>query len=330
MVAMGKIHTQLGIKARRMIQELYGSGYSQKRIAERLGVHKSTISREIRRNWDKGTRTYNYAVADALCRQRRPRIGSKIERSKDLQTLIKDQLAMGRSPEVIAGRLKLETGSHVISHESIYQWLYDPRTDSSLRAKLLRAKRKRGWRPSRRKEVTIIPDRVSIHDRPDIKGEFGHWEGDTVIFKGHQGCILTLYERISKVFLCAKLTNKEAQIVTKAIERLLSPLPPEARLSTTYDNGGEFAGHKALDFLMKSYFCDPYSSWQKGGVEKVNGILRRYVPKGSKADDYTEGEIESIMWHINQTPRKSLGYRTPYEVFEAMVKKASQRLEAAL
>ena len=323
MVAMGKKHTHLGTEARRVIQELYEGGCSQTEMARRLGVHKSTISRELRRNRDVTTRTYNYAVADQQCRARRVKIGSKIARSKDLQNILKEQLAMERSPEVIAGRLKLETGSHVISHESIYKWLYAPGTDAKWRQYLLRAKRKRGTRPSRRKAVVTIPGRTSIHERPNIQGEMGHWEGDTVIFKHHRGCIVTLYERISKVLLCTKLPDKSAGRVRGAMEKLLSALPDKARKSVTMDNGGEFAEHEKLRPLLATYFCDPYASWQKGGVENANGILRRYVPKWAAAEDFTEGEIEAIMWAINNTPRKSLGYKTAYEVFDGLMAQES-------
>jgi IS30 family transposase len=307
---------------RNQIYLLHEAGISVTMIAEKLGVHKSTISRELKRNKDDSL-GYLPDSAHMQAFQRRHRLGSKIERSKALQDFLSDYLAMGLSPEVMAGRLKLEKEKHVISHESIYKWIYGAGKNLKLHRYLIRAKRKRGYRPCLKEKTPRIPDRVSIHQRPEhYQQEFGHWEGDTVIFAQHQGALVTLYERQSKLILAQKVERKTAENVTGAIRHMLHDLPESARQSITFDNGTEFAAHKQVqDILMtkQTFFCDPYASWQKGGVENANGIIRRDIPKGTQAKHYSEQNINEIITQINNTPRKSLNFFTPIEIFNACV-----------
>jgi len=319
---MEKTHKHLTQDQRSEIYLLHAGGKSRGKISQILGVHKSTISRELKRNKDPNIGDYLPDKAQILAQQRRNRPGSKIERSKALQTTIVDHIAMGWSPEVIAGRLKTENVEHTISHESIYKWIYGEGKKHNLVQYLVRKKRKRGMRPCRKAKASLIPDRLSIHERPlEFLKEFGHWEGDTVIFAGNKGALVTLYERISKVVLAKKAPQKKADIVEETIQNILEELPEESRKSITFDNGGEFAQHMKLRESLqdKTYFCDPYSSWQKGGVENANGIIRRDVPKGSKEKDYTDIDIELIINDINNTPRKSLGFLTPIEKFNALL-----------
>ncbi len=319
---MGKTHKHLTQEKRSEIYLLHAGGKSRGTIAKILGVHKSTISRELKRNTDSNVGIYLPDKAQVLAQQRRGCPGSKIERFKVLQTTIVDHLAMGWSPEVIAGRLKTENFEHTISHESIYKWIYGEGKKHNLIQYLVRRKRKRGQRPCRKAKASLIPDRLSIHERPkEFLKEFGHWEGDTVIFAGNKGALVTLYERISKVVLAKKVPQKKADIVEEAIQNILEDLPEKSRKSMTFDNGGEFAQHMLLRKSLqdKTYFCDPYSSWQKGGVENANGIIRRDIPKGSKEKDYTDMDIELIINDINNTPRKSLGFLTPIEKFNSLL-----------
>ncbi len=318
---MGKTHKHLTQDKRSELYLLHAGGKAQGTIAKILGVHKSTISRELKRNKDPAIGAYLPDKAQILAQQRRSRPGSKIGRSKALQTTIIDHIAMGWSPEVIAGRLKTENVEHTISHESIYKWIYGEGKKHNLIPYLVRKKRKRGQRPCRKAKASLIPDRLSIHERPlEFLEEFGHWEGVTVIFAGNKGALVTLYERISKVVLAKKVPQKKADIVEGVIQNILEDLPEESKKSITFDNGREFAHHMKLRESLKdkTYFCDPYSSWQKGGVENANGIIRRDIPKGSKEKDYTDMDIELIINDINNTPRKSLGFLTPIEKFNAL------------
>jgi IS30 family transposase len=318
---MGKKHNHLTLEMRLEIYRLHAVYKSLSAVAHQLGVHKSTISREIRRNTHPLVGRYLPDKAQNLAHERRHRPGSKMGRFKVLQTHIADHIAMGWSPEVIAGRLKLEGFEHRISHESIYKWIYGEGKNRHLIQYLTRKKRRRGTRPSRKINPSPIPNRISIHDRPiEFLHEFGHWEADMIIFAGHKGGIVTLYERASKLTLGQKVSQKTADIVTEALQNQLAPLPKKARKSVTFDNGGEFSGHQEIHPLLsdKTYFCDAYASWQKGGVENTNGIIRRDVPKGSHAEDYTEEDISLIINHINNTPRKSIGFLTPIEKFNAL------------
>jgi IS30 family transposase len=211
----------------------------------------------------------------------------------------------------------------VISHESIYKWIYDEGKQLKLHHYLIRRKRKRGSRPCKKAKLSKIPNRISIHDRPkEHDTTFGHWEGDTIIFAQGKGAIVTLYERQSKLTLAEKVSQKTASLVTQVLEAMLSNLPEEARKSITFDNGGEFTDHEKLIHLLedKTYFCDSYASWQKGGVENANGIIRRDIPKGSLQQNYTERDIHMIIEDINNMPRKSIGFLTPVEKFNALCK----------
>ncbi len=243
---------------------------------------------------------------------------TKIERSKGLEQTIEDFLAMGWSPEVIAGRLELDSGKQIISHESIYKYIYETAKQKGLQHLLLRKKRQRGRRPCQKINKSKIPGRVSIHKRPEAyKEEFGHWECDTVHLAGHKEVILTMYEKKTKLLLGAKMLTRTAAETVDFMKTIIKSLPVQSRRSITFDNGSEFFEHQQLikDFGIETYFCDAYASWQKGGVENANGILRRFVPKKTKTEDCSAEQVQEYIKRINSTPRKSLGYKTPYEFF---------------
>jgi len=291
---------------------------SKARIALVFKVNRSTIGREVKRNKHPEIKEYLPDYAQKAASGRRFRSSSKIEGSKQLMQQIEDYLVMGWSPEAIAGRLKLEAGKQIISHESIYKWIYGSEKPRNLHYYLVRRKQKRGRRPCRKVNKIRIPGRTSIHQRPkSVDGELGHWEADTVYFSGHKEVVLTLYERTTKITLGAKMKTRESSKTMDYMELILSSLPKEACRSVTFDNGLEFIRHQRLkeSLGIKTYFCDAYASWQKGGVENANGILRRYMPKGTKADEHSAEGVQKYLHRINGTPRKSLAYRTPYESF---------------
>lgn len=317
---MEKNYHHLTRKQRDVIYRLHQEGKSQNQISRQIGVHRSTISREVKRNSNVHV-GYLPDDAQGSAHKRRHRPSSKICRSAELQAIIVQYLSQGWSPEVIAGRLTLEESRHKISHESIYKWIYKEGKALKLSVYLVRRKRKRGTRPCLKAKKSLIPNRVPIENRPPEHAlTFGNWEGDTVIFAHNKGAIVTLYERQSKLLLGAKVPQKTAPIVTHAIQNLMKDLPQSALNSITFDNGGEFARHQELHTMLtdQTYFCKPYASWEKGGVENANGILRRDVPKRSKHCDYTDEDITMIIDDINHTPRKSLGFFTPQEQFSAL------------
>lgn len=315
---MGKKYNQLTEEKRIQLYRLLGDGISQAQIALVFKVNRSTIGREIRRNKHPQAQEYLPDYAQKAASGRRFRSSSKIEGSKLLMQKIEDYLVMGWSPEVIAGRLKLESGKQIISHESIYKWIYGAGKSKNLHKYLVRRKRNRGRRPCKKVDKIKIPERISIHKRPKSSDkELGHWEADTVYFAGHKEVVLTLYERTSKITLGAKMKTRQSSATMDYMESILSKLPEESRRSVTFDNGLEFYNHQRLkkSLGLKTYFCDAYASWQKGGVENANGILRRYIPKGSKADEHSAQDFQQYLHRINGTPRKSLAYKTPYESF---------------
>ena len=181
--------------------------------------------------------------------------------------------------------------------------------------KRTKRRRKRGRKVHRSR----IPNRVSIRERPieaTSRAEFGHWEGDTVEGKGHKDGIHTEVERVSRLLLAVKVNQVSSEQAIEAQKAMFAPLPAEARKSTTLDNGRENHRHAELAELgMATYFADPYSSWQRGTNEYHNGLLRRYLPKGSSFQDLDDDELADIVWEINNRPRKVLNFNTPQEVY---------------
>ena len=281
-----------------------------------IGRDKGTISRELRRNaLPKAGYAPVSAERMALARRHQRRT-CKIERSSDLLEAVRDQLiAMGRSPEQIAGRLELEQCKPVISHESIYRFAHSKAGRAEgLHRYLPQSKAKRGRRAKHGKQPLIL-NRISIHDRPQSIGDwqqFGHWEGDLMAFSKPGSNNVVLAERKSRYILAARQPDKTAATTSASLLTLLQGMPEAARRSVTFDNGGEFAGHSSLGLL--TFFCDPHSPWQKGTVENSISRLRRDLPRSTNPSDHSEADFLDIIASHNETPRKCLGFRTPTEV----------------
>ena len=226
------------------------------------------------------------------------------------------------TPEQIAAHLKYRQKQiKSVSHESIYAWIYKgSQKRDKLWKFLTRHKATRGLRKSRSAGVERIPHRISIHDRPphiNKRANFGHWEGDLMSFMKNTQHMIVLQERKSRFILSAPLKGKKAPDTAEMMTRLMRKLPPKARRSITVDNGGEFAAHTSLvsTLGMKSFFCDPYASWQKGGVENGNGRLRRDLPRKTNIHALSQEDFNEIIDNYNTTPRKCLAWLTPLEVF---------------
>jgi len=315
---MEKEYSHLTKEDRDKLFDLNRSGIIKKKIAEELGCSRATVYRELGRNKCPKNNIYLPDTAENLYRLRRHRSGSKLARHKELQQIIEKQLIEKWSPEAISGRLKEEKFDHTISHESIYKFAYGEGLYLNWAKYFLRRKRQRGLRPSKKVDKIKIPGRVGIQDRlEEHEKGFGNWEGDTIIYAGHKGAIVTLYERKSKLLLGAKMNTKTTKETMDNIEIIFSTLPKKFRRSLTMDNGLEFYDHQRLtkELGMSTYFCAPFASWQKGGVENANGIVRRWVPKKTPQEETSPEEIQAIFRRINSTPRKSLGFKTPYEVY---------------
>ena len=244
---MGRHYGQLSLDERIEISRLHADGISPRIIGEALGRHHSTIYRELKRNRLVGS-GYKPAMADHMTFVRCKRC-SRIERLSQLQTAVDDRLAMGWSPEQIAGRLKLEATEHRVSHESIYRYIYRPSMrERRLWRYLPRAKARRGRRYFKRRRA-VIPDRLGIANRPEhieSREEFGHWEGDLMQFRTQRGNLLTLCERKTRFSLSAPLPSKAAKPTADAVADQIIALPAGACKSITFDRGGEFADHDAM------------------------------------------------------------------------------------
>jgi IS30 family transposase len=287
-------------------------------IARRLGRHRGTIHREVGRNRCVDGYRPDSAARRAWARKLR---GSRIGRSTRLREHVEDRLAMGWSPEQIAGRMELEEVEHRVSAESIYRHVYSPAgRHAGLVRQLAQRKAKRGRRRRTGAREPSIPNRTPIHQRPikaHLRSEFGHWEGDLMHFRRQRDILLTLQERRSRLTLARRLLSKNAELTASAIAAELGDLPVKARRTITHDNGGEFARHEAVTAAtgLRAFFCDPHSPWQRGSIENANGRLRRDLPRKTSLADYTDDDIDDVIWNLNSTPRKCLGYRTPIEAF---------------
>lgn len=312
-------------KERKVIQKRLWSGIKIVEIAEELQRHPSTISREITRNvsTDGFYRAYD-AHQKYVDRRIRHEL-SRIEKSWELKLYILEKLLFRWSPEYISGRLHIDfpdNSAMRISHESIYQWIYKEYHQNGIMLwqYLPRKRRKRRNRVLKKQSRCVILDKKSIHTRPeevDLKSEVGHWEGDTVVGKNHDGYTVTLLERKTQIFLTAWMPNKRAETCVRSIVDAFGAIPNEMIKTITFDNGSEFANFKEIEELLECdiYFADPYSSWQRGSNERANGLLRRFYPKGTSFKSICEKELAIVQRRINTMPRKALGYFTPHEAF---------------
>lgn len=317
---MGRKYKQLSLEERYEIARLRSGGVSVRKIAAALDRAASSVSREVRRNSGKKD-GYKPIYADELNWARRWR-GPRLLRQPDLYEHVMDKLIMGWSPEQIAGRLKHDKSSLSISHESIYRFIYAQiarTTDYRWRHYLPRAKSKRGWGRKPYKALDHIKDRVSLDKRPSYvekRCQAGHWETDLMMLSDKKHNLLVAQERSSRFIYIAKQNGKFAQPTVDCLKGWFSQLPPSLCRSLTQDNGPEFFFHHQLNPLgIKTYFCDPRSPWQKGGVENMNARIRRYVPLKTKPESLSDDVINDLAKRLNDTPRKCLGYKTPYEVF---------------
>ncbi len=314
-------YKHLSQNERYQIYALLRAGHTQTKIASILGRHKSTISRELK----LGTGLCNYrpkqACALAAKRAKSSRNASQI--APWVLNMASYMLNLQWSPVQIAGKLP-------ISHETLYLRIYADQAHKGQLYKNLRCQKKRRKRYGKGHERRgQIVGRRSIEQRPahiESRSQIGHWEADTVIGVNHKQAIVTLVERKSGYAVIAKVQNKTAKLVSKAIVKLLEPFKAKVK-TLTYDNGKEFAKHAWIDKKLSStgYFARPYCSWQRGSNENFNGLLRQYVPKKRLMSTVTDEEITMIQNRLNHRPRKRLGFKTPYEVFHQSLNRVALR-----
>lgn len=305
-------YRQLTLEQRYQIQAKLEVGLSQNDIAKVIGCNKATISREVRR---LGGHEYHALKAHQQALELRHGAFKTTKQKGWLYKQVKILLSRRLSPEIIANRLMLETGQRQISHETIYRWVYkDWQQEGSLHKYLLRA-----YKPYRKRYGVydrrgVIPGRRMIDERPSIveqRSRLGDWEGDTV--HGHGGNIVTIVDRCSRYFDARKVKRRTRDEVTG---RMIEMLREQKSHTLTLDNGTEFHGHCeiAKKATLDVFFAEPYSSWQRGSNENANGVLRRFLPKGSNLANLTPQRLRRIVEWMNHRPRKCLEWRTPFEV----------------
>lgn len=311
------------------LARLRDAGHSVREIGRWMGRSPSTISRELRRNRDRRTGHYFPERAHRLAweRQRRPK-ESKLSGNARLRRQVQQMLDTRYSPDQIAGRLPVlypDNHDMRISHESIYRSIYIyPRGEMAreLRASLRSGRsvrRPRGQRGGKGK--SRIVGAVGIAERPEeVEGRQvpGHHEGDLIIGKtGSNSAVATIVERVSGYLVLGHLTGgRGAEIVTNAVAEAMSFYPTGLAKTLTWDRGVEMANHAELTQRtgIDVYFADPYSPWQRGSNENINGLLREYLPKGTDLSAHSAEDLTAIAKELNDRPRKRLGYLTPTEV----------------
>lgn len=304
------------------IEVLLSEGLRPSRIAKRLKVNRSTISREIRnRGTPKGYLAkyaqINYHLRRKVCRPKR------IIEERGMDSYVIEKIKSGWSPETIAGRLRKEISlgkrsqTEYVNPETIYQFVYDSDygKKESLYQYLRRGKKRRTKKFSRKSHKKTIPNRIFIDQRPkevDKRKTIGHWEGDVIHYPEKRG-IQTLVERKTRYVILSKLGRRNSLQVKQAITKQLRDYP---RKSLTLDNGLENTRHEVIarNLAISVFFCHPYHSWEKGSCENMNGLVRRYLPKRADLSQVIQQDLDDIAWELNRRPRKILDYLTPDEM----------------
>ncbi|MCI0500137.1 MAG: IS30 family transposase [Epsilonproteobacteria bacterium] len=297
------------------------AGYKQKDMAKELGVSPATISRELKRNSSLIRKSYSAKSANnvAVAKRRYASMKSNKKMDDELKAKIIAYIKDDYSPEQISGTLQARE-KFSISHVTIYGLIKEDKLQGGKLHEHLRFHHT-GHRRAKygSRSTSGIKDRVSISKRPDIVNEsmrIGDIEIDTIVGANQKGAITTAVDRGSKLVRISKPTSKKASEVASETIRILQDFKDRIHTITS-DNGLEFANHKEISKVLECdyYFCHPYSSCERGLNEYTNGLIRQYIPKGTSFENITKKEIKKIEDKLNNRPRKSLGWRTPNEVF---------------
>ena len=326
-------HAELDLRERRAIEDMLNTKMPVSKIAAEIGRHRSTVYREIKRNYftdDElpylsgyyGMNAQKYAT-DRRARRR------KLIRLKELRAHVIAQLKIGWTPEQISGRLGFDDQPVRVSHETIYAYVYSAEGQSEQLARHLPSRRKkRQSRYARRPRGQVFPPDRSIHQRPDhvkTRETFGEWEGDLMIFERSKGSmnVASLVERKTRFAVLFRNNDRSSTHFINKLMDVMEPLPQPARKPITFDRGFEFRAWRKLKSGIgtESWFCDPQAPWQKGSVENLNKRARRYLPRDTQLAALSNRNMKAICDRLNGTPRKCLGWRTPTEAFREEIMK---------
>ena len=311
---------------RQMLEYWLRSKMSLRDIGKAMRRAHTILSREIARNGNGDRNKYRADVAQRMfeTRQHKQRKG-KLDKYPELKESVLAGLKKEWSPDVIAGKIKRENLKQTISHESIYHYIYEKGGRFEGWYKYLRhAQPKRHKLHSRKKCKIGIPERKSIHLRPeyiDQRKRYGDWESDSVLFSKQKTILSVQSERKSKLIRIHKAQNKSAEETRNALVKTAESVPKEIFLSITFDNGTEGVKHTEIkkEYGVDTYFCDPFASWQKGGVENANKMIRYYLPRRTDLSKLTDRDIYEIQEKLNDRPRKCLNYKSPNEIINEVV-----------
>ena len=312
----------LSLEQRYKIEAYTVAGYKDNKIAQQLGVDKSVISREKKRNSDQRNGVYRAHLAQRKADARKTSKNKYKRFEEGMRQRIEQLVKQDYSPEQVKGYCD-KNSLDCVSHERIYQHIWaDKKSGGTLFEHLRRKGRKYRKRGNLKDTRGLIINRVGIDERPAIveeKSRFGDFEVDTIIGKNHQGAIVTVNDRASGFFKMKKVANRTAELVKEAVIELLMPIK-DSLFTMTADNGKEFALHEqiaqALD--IDFYFAKPYHPWQRGANENINGLVRQYIPKKADFSEYTDEFIEIINLKINQRPRKRFHFENPIFVAQKL------------
>ena len=316
----------ISLYERELIEVRFRGKWSFRKIGRYLKRDHTVVMREVRRN-SRDDGIYDAKYADMKAKKRKGKTNTRILNTNVYlrRYVIKKIRDDHLSPEQVSGRLQAAPPPELkgvrISHESIYSWIY---AEQKWLCKYLR--RKKGYvrkkRFSRKTRVkSTLPGRISIHERPQLVDErkrYGDWESDSMKFRKQKTALSVQYERKSMLVRIHKVHNLGKDETFRAINESIDSLPQYCFHSITFDNGLEAARHTEIkhNYNIDTFFCDPYKSWQKGGVENINGLIRQYLPRSTILDTITNNDILAIQEKLNNRPRKSLNFKTPNEVIQ--------------
>ena len=313
------MYKQLTLEQRYSLYLLKQEGRSMRGMARSIGVHASTVSRELRRN--AGRCGYRHGPAHRLAVGRRRICRKPTKLNPENIRLIRRYVRKDWSPEQISCSLK---GKNLldISHETIYKLIWRDKADGGSLYKRLRIKSRKRCKKYGTGKRVIIPNKKYIEERPPVvedKSRVGDWELDTIVpARGGKHALVTMVERCSRYTLIDKITSKDAHVTARSIIKMLAAFKDKV-FTLTSDNGTEFRCHEIISRTLDAdfYFAHSYKAWQRGLNENTNGLIRQYFPKKSTFENIGRKELIKVCGRLNNRPRKSIGFRTPKEVFHS-------------
>jgi IS30 family transposase len=323
---------------REWIEFLNNKGQGPREIGRYLHRDHTVISRELKRNTKPGKK-YSAVTAQKLADLKAKKTNKrKLDKDRELHDYVVKQIRDGWSPDEVAGKLRDDPPKNLkgkrVSYEAIYDYIYNGEGKWESLYHHLRKKHKvRRKKCGRKTQKVVILERVSIHDRPSVINERkreGDWETDSMKFKKQKTSLSVQYERKLMLARIHKVKDGTAEETETAISKSIESLPQDLFLSLTWDNGGEGACHTKIrdGYNIETYFCDPYSSWQKGGVENLNGLIREYLPRDTDMATITDEDIYRIQEKLNNRPRKKLHYRSPNQLAAAFTNQLTGALNS--